>query len=211
MRGWSTRQQRIAYHRIARRYRPRPGGGSPPASTTSPSSRSSCGRRRNCCERCTAARRSFAAWWTRPTASRPRSRSCSEAGRTSRPTSPRRPAAPRSRAGRGRAHGRRAPLPLPVRARRPAPERPVGDHPRGARPSRCAAWTSEPALGPLGPAAFVDENHLSREGSASVAAALRTLLPGRSMPEALGAALADARGRLRARPRGAGLPLRGPR
>jgi HEAT repeat protein/lysophospholipase L1-like esterase len=50
-----------------------------------------------------------------------------------------------------------------------------------------------PALVPLGPAAaFVDENHLSREGSAAVAAALRPLLPGRSMPEALGDALANA-------------------
>jgi HEAT repeat protein len=48
------------------------------------------------------------------------------------------------------------------------------------------------ALAPLGPAAFVDENHLSREGSAAVAAALRTLLPGRSMAEALGDALANA-------------------
>ena len=48
-----------------------------------------------------------------------------------------------------------------------------------------------PALVPLGPAAFVDENHLSREGSAAVAAALRALLPGRSMAEALGDALAD--------------------
>ena len=49
-----------------------------------------------------------------------------------------------------------------------------------------------PALAPLGPAAFVDENHLSREGSVAVAAAVRTLLPRRSMPEALGDALADA-------------------
>ena len=48
-----------------------------------------------------------------------------------------------------------------------------------------------PALAPLGPAAFVDENHLSREGSAAVAAALRALLPGRSMAKALGGALAD--------------------
>jgi HEAT repeat protein len=49
-----------------------------------------------------------------------------------------------------------------------------------------------PALGPLGPAAFVDENHLSREGSAAVASALRALLPRRSMAEALGDALAEA-------------------
>ena len=48
------------------------------------------------------------------------------------------------------------------------------------------------ALAPLGPTAFVDENHLSREGSAAVAAALRALLPRRSMAEALGDALADA-------------------
>ncbi len=48
-----------------------------------------------------------------------------------------------------------------------------------------------PALDPLGPAAFVDENHLSREGSAAVAAALRALLPRRSMAEALGDALAE--------------------
>ena len=50
-----------------------------------------------------------------------------------------------------------------------------------------------PALAPLGPAAFVDENHLSREGSAAVAAALRVLLPRRSMVEPLDDALADAR------------------
>ena len=50
-----------------------------------------------------------------------------------------------------------------------------------------------PALAPLGPAAFVDENHLSREGSAAVAAALRGLLPRRSMVEPLDDALAAAR------------------
>jgi HEAT repeat protein len=48
------------------------------------------------------------------------------------------------------------------------------------------------ALAPLGPAAFVDENHLSREGSAAVATALRALLPPRSMTEALREALAEA-------------------
>ena len=51
-----------------------------------------------------------------------------------------------------------------------------------------------PALAPLGPAAFVDENHLSRDGSAAVAAALRELLPRRSMAEALGDAIAEAPG-----------------
>jgi HEAT repeat protein len=50
-----------------------------------------------------------------------------------------------------------------------------------------------PALRALGPAAFVDENHLSREGAAAVAAALRALVPRRSMAEALDDALADTR------------------
>lgn len=69
--------------------------------------------------------------------------------------------------------------------------------------SEVAAWCAaqslrcldlRPALAPLGPLAFVDENHLSRAGSAAVAAALRPLLPRRSMLEALDSALADAPG-----------------
>ncbi len=52
-----------------------------------------------------------------------------------------------------------------------------------------------PALARLGQAAFVDENHLSREGSAAVAAALRALVPRRSMSEALAEALAGSRTR----------------
>lgn len=42
-----------------------------------------------------------------------------------------------------------------------------------------------PALRPYGKAAFVDENHLSREGSAASAQAVRALLPSRSMADVL--------------------------
>ncbi len=121
-----------------------------------------------------------------------------------------REAAPRGRAGRGRARARRAPLPLPARARRPAPERPVADQlvVRG----RVAALPG-PAAGARSAGARCLRRREPPEprgvrgggGRAAHAAA------GAARCRRHSATRSPMRLCLRARPRGAGSPPRGPR
>jgi len=194
VRGWSTRQQRIAYHRIARRYRPdqvlvatclnditelglqlRP----PPPLLRTLHRRSALVRRvvdaahreQEQVERLFSAKPDLTAYF-------------------------------------GEVHGLRrevaadgaelvvAVLPYRFQLEPGAPPASV----QSAISAWCATESLRcldllPALVPLGPAAFVDENHLSREGAAAVAAALRALLPARSMVEPLSASLGAAKTR----------------